>query len=332
MKILLEPIGFVRNDFPRGQRPPTWQGTSSRIEIAPQWSAALSGLDGFSHVIVLCYLHLSSDEELTAMVRPRGRPEMPLVGFFGTRTPIRPNPISVTAVPLIERQGSTLYVRNLDVYDVAGLAGSGRTFVLDAMVCSSGDLMEEGILDALLVMPDGGAVAGRGWATEFYIAPGFAADVAWWDTVASGDHLRLGDAHVAFLAAQADAAVSDFHRAHIPVQMLFGDPALVTRPALAVDAAPLAAGLRGLEAAPNPFNPATVVAFDLDGDDPRPVRVEIFDLRGRRVATLMDGVLGPGAHAISWSPGAEVSAPDGVYFARVTAGGASDTVKLVRLD
>ena len=117
MKILLEPIGFVRNDLPRGQRPPTWQGTSSRIAIAPQWSAALSGLDGFSHLIVLCYLHLSSGEELTAMVRPQGRPEMPLVGFFGTRTPIRPNPISVTTVPLIERQGSILYVRSLDVYD-----------------------------------------------------------------------------------------------------------------------------------------------------------------------------------------------------------------------
>ena len=117
MKILLEPIGFVRNDFPRGRRPPTWQGTSSTIEIAPQWSAALSGLDGFSHVIVLCYLHLSSNKELNTLVRPQGRAEMPLVGFFGTRTPIRPNPISVTAVPLIERQGSTLYVRNLDVYD-----------------------------------------------------------------------------------------------------------------------------------------------------------------------------------------------------------------------
>ena len=61
--------------------------------------------------------HGPGDEELTAMVRPQGRPEMPLVGFFGTRTPIRPNPISVTTVPLIERQGSILYVRNLDVYD-----------------------------------------------------------------------------------------------------------------------------------------------------------------------------------------------------------------------
>jgi len=115
--LVLAPIGLVRNDFPSGQRPRTWQGTCSRIEIDPRWSEALSGLDGFSHIIVLCYLHLSRGKESPMRVRPQGNPEMPLVGFLSTRTPVRPNPIAVTTVSLIERRRNILYVRNLDVYD-----------------------------------------------------------------------------------------------------------------------------------------------------------------------------------------------------------------------
>jgi tRNA-Thr(GGU) m(6)t(6)A37 methyltransferase TsaA len=116
-EIVLKPIGVVHNEHPPGHKPPTWQGIVSRIEFDPHWQEALSGLDGFSHVIVLCYLHLSRDEVSPTLIRPQRNPEMPLVGFFGTRTPVRPNPISVTAVPLIERRENVLHVRNLDMYD-----------------------------------------------------------------------------------------------------------------------------------------------------------------------------------------------------------------------
>jgi tRNA-Thr(GGU) m(6)t(6)A37 methyltransferase TsaA len=116
-KIEFQPIGFVRNDYPYGQRPSTWQGICSRLQIDPRWQEALDGLDGFSHIIVLCYLHLSRERGTPVRVRAQGNPEMPLVGFFGTRTPTRPNPISMTVVPLIERQGNVLQVQNLDMYD-----------------------------------------------------------------------------------------------------------------------------------------------------------------------------------------------------------------------
>jgi tRNA-Thr(GGU) m(6)t(6)A37 methyltransferase TsaA len=115
--ITFHPIGTVRNDYPAGQRPPTWQGTASRIEIDPRWTEALSGLDGFSHLLVLCYLHLSSQGEPSALIHPQGNPGMPLVGFFGTRTPHRPNPIALTMVLLVERRENVLHVRNLDMYD-----------------------------------------------------------------------------------------------------------------------------------------------------------------------------------------------------------------------
>lgn len=117
MEIRLEPIGYVRNDYPPGNKLPSWHGVPARIEVDTRWTEALSGLAGFSHIIVLCYLHLSQGQEPPTLVRSGGRPEMPQVGFFGTRSPLRPNPISVSIVPLVEREGNVLHVRNLDMYD-----------------------------------------------------------------------------------------------------------------------------------------------------------------------------------------------------------------------
>lgn len=117
MEVVLEPIGYVRNDYPPGEKPDTWQGTSSQIVLSPKWTEALSGLKGFSHIIVLCYLDQMRGETSPPRIRAQRCPEMPLVGFFGTRTPARPNPISVTVVPLEKRVGSTLVVRDLDMYD-----------------------------------------------------------------------------------------------------------------------------------------------------------------------------------------------------------------------
>jgi len=117
MIITLEPIGFVRNNFAQGEKPLTWKHTSSRIEFAPQWTEALSGLDGFSHAIVLCYLHLVAGEVSPTHIHPQRRSALPLVGFFGTRTPARPNPISCTVVRLIKREEHILFVDSLDMYD-----------------------------------------------------------------------------------------------------------------------------------------------------------------------------------------------------------------------
>lgn len=117
MEITFEPIGIVRNEYPTGQKPLTWQGTSARIEIDPCWTAALDGLDEFSHISVLCYLHMMHGEQPVLQIHPQGNPDMPKVGLFATRTPLRPNPISLTVVRLAERQDNVLHVQNLDMYD-----------------------------------------------------------------------------------------------------------------------------------------------------------------------------------------------------------------------
>jgi len=82
---------------------------------------------------------------------------------------------------------------------------------------------------------------------------------------------------------------------------------------------------------PNPFNPMTKISFDL----PRSTKValEVFDLRGRKVQTLVSENLGAGRHAVIWngtdSGGRQVSS--GTYFYRLQADGSTMTNKMLLL-
>jgi beta-glucanase (GH16 family) len=90
---------------------------------------------------------------------------------------------------------------------------------------------------------------------------------------------------------------------------------------------PAAPGL-SLAGAPNPFNPRTTLRYELP--QAGPVRLEIFDLRGRRVRELVAGVLEAGSHAVTWDGrdhrGGEVAT--GVYLARISLGGEAATIRL----
>ncbi|HUU26294.1 MAG TPA: FlgD immunoglobulin-like domain containing protein, partial [archaeon] len=84
---------------------------------------------------------------------------------------------------------------------------------------------------------------------------------------------------------------------------------------------------------PNPFNPATTIAFDMPSGGSGQVKIEIYDLRGRLVRTLVDGVREPGRHEIFWdgtdSDGR--TSASGVYIYRMQAGSFSTTRKMVLL-
>lgn len=67
---------------------------------------------------------------------------------------------------------------------------------------------------------------------------------------------------------------------------------------------------------PNPFNPSTLIAFELPRN--AHARLEIFDAAGRKVATLVDRRLGAGPHEVNWEPR---RLPSGVYLARLQADG-----------
>jgi hypothetical protein len=83
---------------------------------------------------------------------------------------------------------------------------------------------------------------------------------------------------------------------------------------------------------PNPFNPATTIAFDLAR--PAAVRIGIYDVSGRLVRTLVDGKIAAGRHEIAWNGenNAGIGVPSGLYFYRMsTSEGFTATRKMILL-
>lgn len=115
--ITYRPIGVVRSPFlPGGIDRVTRidaRGTVSTVEVFPEFMMGLRDLDGFSHIILLCHLHLS--EKYTLEVTPPSDTESH--GVFATRSPRRPNPISLTVVRVKEIDGNFLHVHELDLFD-----------------------------------------------------------------------------------------------------------------------------------------------------------------------------------------------------------------------
>jgi tRNA-Thr(GGU) m(6)t(6)A37 methyltransferase TsaA len=115
-EIVLKPIGFVRTAAVGDEVKD--KSRISQIIINDQFAEALDGVDGFSHVFVLFWLHGVSDEQRkTLKVHPRGRRDLPLLGVFAARTMLRPNPVGLTLVELVQVEGNLLTVRGLDAFD-----------------------------------------------------------------------------------------------------------------------------------------------------------------------------------------------------------------------
>jgi tRNA-Thr(GGU) m(6)t(6)A37 methyltransferase TsaA len=87
------------------------------IQVEAAWVEALDGIERFSHIWVLWWLDRFRGPPSARKVHPEGRPEMPLVGLFATRSPHRPNPIAMTAVRLLNRDGVLLRVEGLDAIE-----------------------------------------------------------------------------------------------------------------------------------------------------------------------------------------------------------------------
>ena len=113
-ELTLRPIGWVTHGRRGSDR---WEEMEAEIEIDPAWAEALDGIEGFSHVWVVWWLDWYGQPPEQRKVHPEGREEMPLMGIFATRSPRRPNPVAITAVRLLERQGARLRVQGLDAYE-----------------------------------------------------------------------------------------------------------------------------------------------------------------------------------------------------------------------
>jgi tRNA-Thr(GGU) m(6)t(6)A37 methyltransferase TsaA len=113
----LRAIGVVRNEIKQPIRH-GWSEVISEIVIDGSLTEALDGLDEYSHLIVLYWMHqLPTGRQLSLKVHPMGKPELPLVGRFATRSPSRPNPLGQATVKLLERRSNILKVKGLDAVD-----------------------------------------------------------------------------------------------------------------------------------------------------------------------------------------------------------------------
>ena len=86
----------------------------AEIELFKEYEAGLSDIEGFSHLIVVCWMHEARFRSL--QVKPIHAPET-VRGIFATRHPDRPNPIAVTIVELVRFEGLCLRVKGLDMID-----------------------------------------------------------------------------------------------------------------------------------------------------------------------------------------------------------------------
>jgi ribosomal protein L21E len=82
---------------------------------------------------------------------------------------------------------------------------------------------------------------------------------------------------------------------------------------------------------PNPFNPATRIAFDVSARSR--VVLAIYDVSGRSVAVLVDRAMEPGRYEAIWNgrTGTGRNVASGIYFCRLMAGGTLETKKMVLL-
>lgn len=115
--ISYQPIGIIHSPFcdiaDMPIQPAGALGVAGTVEIRPELAAGLTDLEGFSHIILLYHLHRAGDAQLQVTPFLDARPH----GVFATRAPRRPNPIGLSVVRLVAREGTRLHIENVDVLD-----------------------------------------------------------------------------------------------------------------------------------------------------------------------------------------------------------------------
>jgi len=113
----VRPVGYVRSPHQApGKTPiqpvfaPTCEG---RIEIAEEFAEGLRDIEGFSHLHVLYWMHRAGQPSLVVKPFLEDREH----GVFATRAPARPNPIGLSTVRLVRREGSVLHIAGVDMLD-----------------------------------------------------------------------------------------------------------------------------------------------------------------------------------------------------------------------
>ena len=110
-------MGVIRTplDDPSGGpiQPVYARGVSGRVEVSPEFADGLDDIEGFSHIHLVYVFHRTTETRL------RVKPYLQDVerGVFATRAPVRPNPIGLSLVRLVRREGDVLHIEDVDVLD-----------------------------------------------------------------------------------------------------------------------------------------------------------------------------------------------------------------------
>ncbi len=111
-------IGVVRSSIKDRGEAPAFSDEGAPDAWLEMDETVVEGLHGLAvgdEIIVLTWLHLSRRDRL--QIHPRGDMSRPLTGVFATRSPVRPNPIGLHRVTVLEIAGSKLHVAPLEAID-----------------------------------------------------------------------------------------------------------------------------------------------------------------------------------------------------------------------
>ena len=109
-------IGTVRSRFTNEMRI-SRRDIVAEIVVHEDLAAALTGLEEWSHLIILFWMDQLVGKPVPLTTHPRHRADLPEVGVFCARGPERPNPIGLAVVELLKRDENILTVKALDAYD-----------------------------------------------------------------------------------------------------------------------------------------------------------------------------------------------------------------------
>ena len=117
MMLTMRPIGYVSSPFKTASEVPRGLGARhdavGELKILSEFAPGLTDIEGFSHLFIIWAFDRSEGFELLGRPPSDSREH----GVFATRSPYRPNPIGLTTVELLGRDGTTLKVRGVDMLD-----------------------------------------------------------------------------------------------------------------------------------------------------------------------------------------------------------------------
>ncbi len=117
MGLILEPVGFVRSPYTDREQIPKgpWAKHEAEgvLELRADLEVGLQDIEGFSHLYVIWAFHQAVGYDLLGTPPNDDRPH----GVFATRSPRRPNPLALSVVELLGREGARLRVRGVDMLE-----------------------------------------------------------------------------------------------------------------------------------------------------------------------------------------------------------------------